>query len=128
MKRAIIVLGDPLSSGGSVTETLQTDIKLNGEPIATIEDKVNCPLAEILSNDNEDEKHFEIYDEQIVAVDSNNNPIDNLPYLIVFKEGQKKFGRTDIEGKTIRIKVKQSCDVSIYWGDEALALIENSDN
>ncbi|KAB8037863.1 hypothetical protein GCL60_11860 [Silvanigrella paludirubra] len=44
MKFAAIVLGDPLSSGGSVTSVTQEFVKANGFPIARKGDSVFCPI------------------------------------------------------------------------------------
>ena len=44
MKKAIIVLTDPLSSGGSVVQTQQLKFKVNGFPVATLGDEVSCPI------------------------------------------------------------------------------------
>ncbi|WP_158996627.1 PAAR domain-containing protein [Pigmentibacter ruber] len=44
MKKSVIVLGDPLSSGGSVVSTSQTFITAEGIPIATIGDSTFCPI------------------------------------------------------------------------------------
>ncbi len=44
MKKSLVVLGDPLSSGGSVVTTAQTIIKANGIPVASIGDSTFCPI------------------------------------------------------------------------------------
>ena len=44
MKKAIIVLTDPLSSGGSVVQTQQQKFKIDNLPVATLGDEVSCPI------------------------------------------------------------------------------------
>ena len=44
MKFSAIVLGDPLSSGGSVTNVTLNTIKANGLPLARKGDSVFCPI------------------------------------------------------------------------------------
>ena len=166
MKKSIIVLGDPLSSGGSVVKTNQINIKFNGFPVATLGDKVSCPIplhgsTEIivgypniklnglpialhghkvgcgctLVGQNALEKfsiteepslfkselEFKVYDEQFTALDNEGLPIKELPYLVIYPDGKKLFGRTNDNGKTRKIRTNDEEEIELYWGDEALA-------
>ena len=166
MKKAVIVLGDPLSSGGSVVKTNQLKFKINGLPIATLGDKVSCPIPlhgsteiiegypkfkinglaialhghkvgcgctlvgqnalEKMSVTEEpsffkSEHEFKIFDEQFTALDNDGLPIKELPYLVIYPDGKKLFGRTNKEGVTRKIRTNEEDHIELFWGDEALA-------
>jgi hypothetical protein len=75
----------------------------------------------------EPEEEKEDYDEQIKAVDSNGNPIEDLIYCVELNEKIIDNGRTDNKGLVKRLeKSKNKENYTYYWGDEALYKIDNN--
>jgi uncharacterized Zn-binding protein involved in type VI secretion len=63
------------------------------------------------------------FDEQLQVMVSG-KPVSDYPYYAINDTGEVISGRTNSIGLTKRIKSQQQGDFDIYWGDEALALIE----
>lgn len=49
---------------------------------------------------------------------------DGVPYLIITPDGQKLSGKVDASGKLPRISTDGEADYAVYWGDEALARMQ----
>jgi uncharacterized Zn-binding protein involved in type VI secretion len=89
------------------------------KPIARDGDLVSCGAKLIgsstIGNSNQ-------YDEQIVAVDDTGNPIAFYPYFIKTEDGKTYTGRTDEEGRTLRIITNGKQILTTHWGEEAILL------
>lgn len=64
---------------------------------------------------------LEPYSHQIQLLDEKNNPLGkNIPYYIYDESEQKEFyGRTDVDGKTVRIFTKNKNQLNVKVGKEA---------
>jgi len=49
---------------------------------------------------------------------------DGVPYLIITPDGRKFSGKADSSGKLPRVSTDGEADYAVYWGDEALARME----
>ena len=64
------------------------------------------------------DSRVKLFDEQIRAInEGTGEPIANLPYKIETAEGDVHFGRTDDEGKTIRVPTMNEAKIKVYWGE-----------
>ncbi|QLH67077.1 type VI secretion system PAAR protein [Aeromonas veronii] len=63
------------------------------------------------------------FDEQIQLMAAG-KPVSDYPYYAINDAGEVISGRTDSAGLTKRIKTQKEGEFAIYWGDEALALME----
>ena len=82
---------------------------------------VNMFSVTAQQNEFKSEFEFKIFDEQFTALDSEGNPISDLPYYVVYPDGKTLFGRTSSSGKTRKVRTQDEEEVELYWADEALA-------
>ena len=60
-----------------------------------------------------------LFDQQFQLINEENGlSIEGMPYRIVTRSGEEYFGRTDQEGKTIRIHTVSSEQVRVLWGED----------
>lgn len=114
-----------------------SNILINGKPIAMTGAAIDCGGVIIgnssvivgnvsVSGGNPSPTEFIpslFFDEQIQLMASG-KPVSDYPYYAVNDSGDIISGRTDTSGLTKRIKTNQEGEFAIYWGDEALALME----
>ncbi len=62
--------------------------------------------------------HQQVFDEQAQLVAP---PIDGVPYFIEVKDGRTFSGRVGADGLLPRVTTQEKEDITVYWGDEALA-------
>lgn len=63
----------------------------------------------------------EQFDEMVCAMGSN-GPISEYPFVIETSDGRILSGKTDANGHLPRIETMPGGALTIYWGDEALAM------
>ena len=64
------------------------------------------------------DSRVKLFDEQFRALNElNGEPIINLPYTIETSEGDIYYGRTDDEGKTVRVPTLAAAKIKVFWGE-----------
>jgi len=61
---------------------------------------------------------------QFQVLDENNNPREDIDYLILDKNSQAHIGKTDKEGLTKRVFYAENTELKIYYGADAIEKIE----
>ncbi len=114
-----------------------SNILINGKPIAMTGAAIDCGGVIIgnssvivgnmsVSGSNQGLTKFKpplSFDEQIQLMAAG-KPVSDYPYYAINDSGDVFSGRTDDSGLTKRIKTQKEGEFAIYWGDEALALME----
>lgn len=57
---------------------------------------------------------------QFKAVDENNDPCENMDYLILDKNNQAHIGKTDKDGLTKRVFYPENIELRIFYGADAI--------
>ncbi len=85
---------------------------LRKDPFEKEEEKV------VSMNDDVEEA---IFDEQIQALDQNEEPIADFPYCVTLNDKIVDYGRTNQDGRIKRLPTEnQAFEYQFYWGEEAL--------
>jgi type VI secretion system secreted protein VgrG len=71
----------------------------------------------------DEEKESGLYDEQPQLVAP---PIEGVPWYIESGDGQTRSGRVGADGLLPRIETQKEEELTVYWGDEALAKMEGA--
>ncbi len=60
-----------------------------------------------------------IYDDQVtLTLENTGSPARNYPYKAILPSGKIIYGKTDIQGRTQRLRESNSQHVIIQWGEE----------
>lgn len=114
-----------------------SNILINGKPIAMTGGAIDCGgvvigdssvIVGTTFSSSENQTPTSLFpsldfDEQLQVMASG-KPVSDYPYYAINDAGEVISGRTNSTGLTKRIKSQEQGEFNIYWGDEALALIE----
>ena len=64
------------------------------------------------------------YDEQVHLGTAGAGVVAGLPYFVEVADGRTISGRADETGELPRIETDAAAEYTVYWGDEALAMME----
>lgn len=137
--KGVAVAGMKTACGASLIATQFTDIVewstgASGSSAAAAEKKTDAPAKRVAAggaptsdSSGNRAKSADHTEDQTLYNEQPQLPArvaDGVPYLIITPDGQKLSGKVDASGKLPRVSTDAEADYTVYWGDEALARME----